>query len=342
MTGARDQYRVPGRDILAEVRDAYLPYRPIIADRDPGVLIIRFTTDSLPASADEQEASWARRMRASEVSADQKHRVFTTLGAHVDHLVLPDRVSRAEFIDHIETANADPTVAAIIVQTPPPPTLVGELDRIDPGKDIDALGLLSHRAAGATADGITRIARPFLTDHPSIAVVGGRGFVGSAVVDILTAQGHSPLVLDRDDDLLQVREVEVVIATAGQGALLTPRHLHAGHRLVVDSGFVPRPSGPVGDVDPDAARLPAAITPVPGGIGPVEMAVLAERLINSTAAPELPGWRFHGPSAGAELTTAQIDVRTERSATRDLGHDIPAVDQTRQWSSGPDSGLGAD
>ena len=80
------------------------------------------------------------------------------------------------------------------------------------------------------------------------------------------------------DDLRQVRDVDIVISTTGRAGLLTAEHLHPRHRLVVDAGFVPHPDGPHGDVHPSAQHLPQAITPVPGGVGPIEMATLAERL----------------------------------------------------------------
>ena len=69
------------------------------------------------------------------VCADQRIRTFTALAAHTDALVLPDTISLGAFADHIDDANAVPTVAAIIVQTRPrpgPARLLAVLDRVDP------------------------------------------------------------------------------------------------------------------------------------------------------------------------------------------------------------------
>jgi 5,10-methylene-tetrahydrofolate dehydrogenase/methenyl tetrahydrofolate cyclohydrolase len=284
MTEPHHPLHIPGRAILREVVRAYPPYRDRIAERDTRVLIVRFTPG--PAADDE----WATRMEASAVSAQQKVRLFTALGAHVESLTLPDRTAPGELIDRVQAANDDPRVAAVIVQSPPPVQLRPVVNLIDPGKDIDALGVNSPRPACATTDGIVRIAEPFLSPDTTVAVVGARGFVGSGVTRLLRGQGHDPLALDDGDDLRQLLDVDVVLSATGRPHLLTAEYLHRGHLLVVDSGFVPYPDGPRGDVAPDAARAPAAITPVPGGIGPVEMAVLAERLI-LTVEPELPSWR---------------------------------------------------
>lgn len=312
----REPIRIPGREILREVLDAYQPYRETFAVRRTRVLILRFEAS---AGGPRSEA-WVMRMRASAISAREKVRVFTALGAQVEEVVLPDTVRAAELVERIEAANADPDVAAIIVQSPPPARLIDEFElvRIDPGKDIDCLGVDCPWIACATADGICRVAEPFLGEGEvvAVAVVGSRGFVGRGVVAMLRERGHAPLELDAGDDLRQVRDADVVISTTGRAGLLTAEHLHSGHRLVVDSGFIPLPGGPVGDVDPSAQHLPQAITPVPGGIGPVEMATLAERLTIQQAAPDLSSWRYHGPVRGEDggpLTTAHHDVEQQRA-----------------------------
>ncbi|MGE0346584.1 MAG: tetrahydrofolate dehydrogenase/cyclohydrolase catalytic domain-containing protein [Gemmatimonadales bacterium] len=329
------QYQVPGRQILTEVIEAYQPYQPAITALQARVVVVRFEPSS---DADHQ---WTARMDASRISAEQKTRTFNRLGAHVDNLIVSDRVSYPAMRDQLAAANADPAVAAVIVQAPPPAHLQDlVLDELAPEKDIDALTARSQRPACATADGITRVAAPFLDDGATVAVVGARGFVGSGVVTLLQRAGHTPLELDLGDDLRQVRDVDVVISTTGRAGLLTAEHLHAGHRLVVDSGFVPHPSGPIGDVHPGAAGLPQTITPVPGGIGPVEMAILAERLTTQLVAPDLASWRYLGRPAhdiGVErgCTTARHVVAQERSASRERQH---------AQERGPelDDGLGSD
>jgi methylenetetrahydrofolate dehydrogenase (NADP+) / methenyltetrahydrofolate cyclohydrolase len=311
VTPSAGQLRIPGSAVLREVLSAYQSFQPVLA-AGTTVKVIRLAADDTATPA------WSTRARASEISARRKIETFTSLGATPEEHVLSDRVSRAQFIEIIEQANADPRVAAIIVQLPLPSRLTEDLDRIAPAKDIDALGSRSDQPCCATAAGIARVVDPFLEPGTTVAVVGGRGFVGSDVTRLLSERLDRPImVLDLDDDLRQVRNADVVVSTTGRAGLLTTEHLHQRHRLVVDSGFVPSGLEILGDVHPTAQHLPRAITPVPGGIGPIEMAVLAERLVQQH--PETPtpvAWRSLIAPTGQrdQLTTAGQTVIAAQQA----------------------------
>ena len=117
-------------------------------------------------------------------------------------------------------------------------------------------------------------------------MVGARGFVGRGVVRLLNDRGLDVEQIDLGDDLHRVTRADIVVSTAGNPHLLTAEHIRPYHRLVVDSGFTPQADGSVtGDVHPAAARLPQNITPVPGGVGPIEMAVLMDRIVRQEANP---------------------------------------------------------
>lgn len=133
VSAPQHQLRVPGRAILREVLAAYQePFRQAILERGTRVLILRFTASTSDA--------WAARVPAAVISAEQKVRMFTALGARVDSLAIPDTTEPGELVDRLAAANEASDIAAIIVQTPPPPRLRDALDLIDPTKDIDALG----------------------------------------------------------------------------------------------------------------------------------------------------------------------------------------------------------
>lgn len=294
--------QLSGRDLLRSVREDLADYRARIEPAQQRVAVIRF----LPTDADPPE--WALRMEASRVSAEQKVRAFTHLGFAVDHVVLPGTVSAAEFAARIDACNADVATRAVIVQFPPPARLTSLVQRLDPAKDID--GLLGDRSlhrACATADGISRIVAAF-DAHATVAVVGSRGFVGSGVVRLLQDRGTTVVPLDQGDDLRRAAGADIVVSTAGSARLLTPDHIRPHHRAVVDSGFSPQADGSVaGDIRPDAARLPQNITPVPGGVGPVEMAVLMERIVRQVADPDLQPWAFpRSPYASRRASAARM------------------------------------
>ncbi|HET9658085.1 MAG TPA: tetrahydrofolate dehydrogenase/cyclohydrolase catalytic domain-containing protein [Kineosporiaceae bacterium] len=295
--------QISGGAILRAVRDAYAPLvRPFAAGRK--VAVVRIQTrenDPLP---------WRQRGEAARVSAEQKVKTFTALGLNAEHLLLPADTSVSELGDRIAALNADPQVVGIILQMPVSARLRPLAQTIAPGKDLDALGDDSPWRACATAQAIVRITAPFLTADRSVAVVGARGFVGSGVVRLLNDEGVRPVQLDLGDDLGAVRDSAIVIATSGQPGLLTDQHLHQGHVLVVDCGYMPDLHGGVaGDVHPSAQGLPQHITPVPGGIGPTEMAVLVERVAAGLLTDPAGPWRYLGPERGVELPTGLTQIR---------------------------------
>ncbi|MEU1888535.1 hypothetical protein ABZ491_23995 [Micromonospora rifamycinica] len=166
------------------------------------------------------------------------------------------------------------------------------------------------RAFGG-GEALVPLVQPFTSDTPAIAVVGAHGFVGRAVVTRLTEHGHEPLQLGLGDDLNSVRDVDVVISVTGSPGLLGPQHIRPHHRLVVDSGFVPSPDGGVtGDISPEAKGIPQNITPVSGGIGPVEMAVLVERVIRQELHADLAPWQYPGRPYQARTSSPATTART--------------------------------
>ncbi|WP_369020403.1 tetrahydrofolate dehydrogenase/cyclohydrolase catalytic domain-containing protein [Streptomyces californicus] len=309
---------VSGRDVLRQARELYAHYRPAVQPTGMKVAVIRFT----PAATDPPD--WRVRLEASRISAEQKIKSFEHLGFRADHVVLPPGVGRGEFREVLEGYNADPATRAIIVQFPPPRDLAPVVDGMDPAKDIDAL--LKGRSpypACATAEGIYRVAEPFATDRPSIAVVGSKGFVGQGVVTMLRADGHDPMTLDHGDRLERVRDADIVISVTGSPGILTPDHIQPHHRVVIDSGFVPQADGSVrGDVRAEAYGIPQNLTPVPGGIGPVEMATLMERVVRQEVDPDVVSWKV---TPGPYLERARFTTDRTAAATAVTTAAVPSV-----------------
>lgn len=318
---------VSGRDVLRQARALYAHYRPAVEPTGMKVAVIRFT----PADTDPPD--WRVRLEASRISAEQKIKSFEHLGFRADHVVLPPGVDRRAFREVLEGYNADPATRAIIVQFPPPRDLAPVVDGMDPAKDIDAL--LKGRSpypACATAEGIYRVAEPFATDRPAIAVVGGKGFVGQGVVNMLRANGHDPMTLDHGDRLERVRDADIVISVTGSPGILTPDHIRPHHRVVIDSGFVPQADGSVrGDVRAEAYTVPQNITPVPGGIGPVEMATLMERVVRQEVDPNVVPWKAApGPYLErARFTADRTTAATAATATTATAPSIAAAARLR-------------
>jgi methylenetetrahydrofolate dehydrogenase (NADP+)/methenyltetrahydrofolate cyclohydrolase len=195
----------------------------------------------------------------------------------------------------IERLNADPLVAGIIVQMPLPDGvhLRAVVDAIDPAKDIDGIhplnaGLLRLGYDGfvpATAHAaLEMLARSGIEIAGADAVVIGRSpIVGMPVAFMLTKGSATVTVChSRTRDLAgKTRQADIVVVAAGRPRLVTGDMLKPG-AVVVDVGINVVDGQLVGDVDFASAReVASAITPVPGGIGPLTNALLLAHLVRA-------------------------------------------------------------
>jgi len=204
----------------------------------------------------------------------------------------------------LSALSADPGVHGIILQTPLPDgaSLAELAGGIDVGKDVDGANpaSLGRLVAGlpvfapATAEAVVA-----LLDHHRVAISGQRvAVVGRSVV---VGKPVAHLLLDRDatvtichsrtQDLASVtRQADILVVAAGRAGLIGPAHVAPG-AVVIDVGTNPGPDGSlVGDVDPSVTA--AALSPVPGGVGPVTTALLLRHVAEAAAMPR--GVNFPG------------------------------------------------
>jgi methylenetetrahydrofolate dehydrogenase (NADP+)/methenyltetrahydrofolate cyclohydrolase len=201
---------------------------------------------------------------------------------------LPATVSQEDLIALVETLNADPTVDGILVQLPLP----GQIDErevvaaIDPDKDVDGLtttnaGRLANNMDGlvpCTPLGCTLLLKDQLGDLKGLeAVVIGRSIlVGKPMAQLLLAENCTVTVAHSKTRGLAdvVRRADIVIAAVGIPHMVRGDWIKPG-ATVIDVGINRTAEGLVGDVDfAAAASHVAAITPVPGGVGPMTIACL--------------------------------------------------------------------
>ena len=191
----------------------------------------------------------------------------------------------------------DPEVHGVILQTPlPGGALLADLARaIPPAKDVDGASpeSLGRLAAGlpafapATAEAVLA-----LLDHYRVelrgrhAVVVGRSVVVGKPAAHLLLDRHATVTIchSRTADLAAItRQADVLVAAAGRAALIGPGHVSPG-TTVIDVGTNAAAGGLAGDVDPAVAGVAAALTPVPGGVGPVTTALLLRHVVEAAAA----------------------------------------------------------
>jgi methylenetetrahydrofolate dehydrogenase (NADP+)/methenyltetrahydrofolate cyclohydrolase len=228
-----------------------------------------------------------------------KHRDAEAVGMISIHHHLEPGVTQGEVEDLIDQLNADPAVDGILVQLPLPGGLDSEavVERIDPDKDADGLhptnlGKVILNLPGprpCTPSGVMRILEHYdITVTGQRAVVVGRSFlVGRPLALLLSNKGTDATVTlahSRTAHLAAVtREADIVIAAAGVTGLIQAEHVRPG-ATVIDVGVNRSGDRLVGDVDFDeVAPVAGAITPVPGGVGPMTRAML---LVNTLAAAQ--------------------------------------------------------
>lgn len=237
---------------------------------------------------------------ASQVYVRGKRRDAEEVGMVSVHHHLPASISQAEIESLINSLNNDPAVDGILVQLPLPGDLDGEsaVRAIDPSKDADGLhpfnlGLLVLDQPGprpCTPSGVMRI-----LDHYGIPVAGakavvvGRSFlVGRPLALMLSSRGTDATVTvahSRTRNLAEVtRQADIVVAAVGVPRMITAAHVKPG-ATVIDVGINRLDDDRlVGDVDFDGVeKVAEAITPVPGGVGPMTRAMLLVNTLNAAS-----------------------------------------------------------
>ena len=198
----------------------------------------------------------------------------------------------------LTTLSGDPAVHGILLQTPlPGGARLAELAGfIDPAKDVDganpvSLGrLMTGLPAFAPATAAAVLA---LLDHHQVAlsgrravVVGRSAVVGKPVAQLLIGRDATVTVChSRTVDLASVtRTAEVLVVAAGRAGLIGPGHVAPG-AVVIDVGTnATADGGLAGDVDPAVASVAGALSPVPGGVGPVTTALLLRHVTEAAGA----------------------------------------------------------
>jgi methylenetetrahydrofolate dehydrogenase (NADP+) / methenyltetrahydrofolate cyclohydrolase len=235
------------------------------------------------------------RQRASSVYIGQILRTSEVVGVPARVLELPAATSADELRRELERLNDDPAVAGIIVQMPLPRRipLSTVTDTILPAKDIDGIhplntGLMALGFEGflpACAEAAVHILKQsgYELEGKRAVVIGRSNVVGKPVQILLTRENCTVTICHRRtrDLPAEIGRAEILVSAAGHAGLVTGDMLVPG-ALVVDVGINVVPQGIVGDVDYGSARhVAAAITPVPGGVGPLTNAILLEHLLRA-------------------------------------------------------------
>ncbi len=231
---------------------------------------------------------------ASSIYIRLKHGAAAEVGMRSVDRKLPAEISLEELVAAVSELNDDDSIDGILVQLPLP----GDLDEaaavaaIDPVKDVDGvhpfnagqlyLGRPTH--VPATPLGIMALLaeHQVTLDGARAVVVGRSDIVGKPVAHLLLQQHATVTICHSHTRELaaETLEADVLVVAAGVPAIVTAEMVKAGS-AVVDVGINRTDAGLVGDVDPGAADRAAFLTPVPGGVGPLTIAMLLRNTVRA-------------------------------------------------------------
>ncbi len=230
---------------------------------------------------------------ASEVYVANKHKACHETEMHSREVVMPWSTTQAELEAKVDEVAADPAVHGMIVQMPLPDHLDTEaaIDRIPFEKDADGLtaaaqGRLMTLQPGplpCTPAGVIELLKEYNVEMRGAhaVIVGRSAIVGKPQAHLLLKEDCTVTIChSRTNDLEGIcQQADILVAAVGRPKMLGANHVKAG-AVVIDVGINRLPEGLCGDVDFDAVQPKARlITPVPGGVGPMTIAMLLKNTV---------------------------------------------------------------
>ena len=231
---------------------------------------------------------------ASDVYIRAKHTASAEVGIEARDLRLSESTTEEDLLHVVAELNADDTVDGILVQLPLPDGIDEErvIRAVDPIKDVDGfhpanagqLYLGRPTYVPGTALGVIALLEEYgVALTGANAVVVGRSDIVGKPVAMLLLQRHATVTIchSRTRDLPgEIGRADVVVAAVGSPGLVQEDWIRAGACLI-DVGITRTEAGLVGDIAPAAAARAALITPVPGGVGPMTVAMLLRNAVRA-------------------------------------------------------------
>ncbi|MBR7928376.1 bifunctional methylenetetrahydrofolate dehydrogenase/methenyltetrahydrofolate cyclohydrolase FolD [Aerococcaceae bacterium zg-ZUI334] len=231
---------------------------------------------------------------ASRVYVGQKEKKAKSIGFDFEWLTLPKTISQQELLNTINQLNADTGVNGMILQLPLPQHLNERLllEAIAPHKDVDGFHpinmgkLMANQATllPCTPKGILDLLKAHQIEMSGkhVVVVGRSLIVGLPLQQLLIHENATVTVChSRTVDLqAMTKQADIIVSAVGQPALITKEMVKPG-AVVIDVGINRQENGKlVGDVQyEEVSEVAAAITPVPGGVGPMTVAMLMQQTL---------------------------------------------------------------
>ncbi len=210
-----------------------------------------------------------------------KEKIAEGLGFNFKLYHLPAIARYEQVKELIEALNKNKYIHGIVVQLPLPKEFNMEevLKKIDPRKDIDGF---SGVFPAPVALAILEILNFYEVElkNKKIVIVGHGKLVGEPLEKVLIKKGYQPIVLGSRDNLDSMRDADILISATGVAGLIKAEMV-SEKTVVIDAGTSEIGGHLTGDVDRKVYSKVAAYTPVPGGVGPVTVAMLMKNLVEA-------------------------------------------------------------
>ena len=235
---------------------------------------------------------------ASQVYVRNKHKTCEELGIVSEVVAMPENTTKEELLTKIDELNADKNIHGILVQLPLPAAIKAHsdeiLNRIDPKKDVDGfhpenvgnLVIGNPKLVPCTPAGCIEMLdlANIEIDGKNAVIIGRSNIVGKPLLHLLLAR-HATVTIchTHTKNLPEItRQADILVAASGKPALVTADMVKSG-ATVIDVGINRiAPKKLVGDVDFDAVKdIAGAITPVPGGVGLLTVAMLMKNVVKA-------------------------------------------------------------
>ncbi len=221
-----------------------------------------------------------------------KAKMAEMVGIRFHHANFPVDISTVDLVKEIQILNKIPNMCGIIMQLPLPDSLDNRkvLDAIDPRLDVDCLGSESSKISFPAALACIKLLDSIgLDENPStmlrtrkIVVLGQGELVGKPVTALLHFRGLNPIIVTSKTENKEqlIKEADVIISGMGRGKYITGAMIKEG-AVLIDAGTSESGAGVVGDVDLESVKdIAGFVSPVPGGVGPVTVAMLLQNVLN--------------------------------------------------------------
>lgn len=235
---------------------------------------------------------------ASKVYVRNKHKACEELGIYSEVIEMPDSTTKEELLEKIDALNASDKIHGILVQLPLPRQIQADeseiLDRIDPLKDVDGfhpvnVGRLvtgQQALVPCTPHGCIRMLElaGIPLDGAHAVIIGRSNIVGKPMLHLLLAKNATVTIChSHTENLAEItRQADILVAAVGRAGFVTADMVKPG-AAVIDVGINRiAPKKLVGDVDFEAVKeVAGAITPVPGGVGLLTIAMLMQNAVDA-------------------------------------------------------------